>query len=529
MVWVRIKYDVGACRLGLFLGLLVGVLRGWLQFRAPPSPPPPPPLPPSPPPPPPQLARVAVCVGGWLELSIPRRAQSVRDHVLSVLPAEAFVAGTLRGNVTDARVAAALDGIGTLRPFARASVIPMPTPAQLRTELEASTHFREYEIQASKGGSGRFNWVDPAFNDPRRWIPIMMSPVLGNPHGNTLQELHYQSRCIRMVGEHERSAARGGRQYERVMFTRLEFEWLADHPPLEMLDPNFVWVPTGEDNTGLNDRHWIANRRDAEGIFRRWDALTNPPPRDIFKQIFFATSEVRPAFMSSETFMKLHVQYHKAGIARFPNVAMLQCCAANYASQRAKLPESQQRCFAKACHWAACPRPRVDSAACGAGGGERKLGFKYADEGHSAILHAAALALPGARLVKALDPWPTRLEISLPPAVGAAVRAKGRRADTRLYTCKTCETAEVVDEVSINVTGCVFKKHGGYVRPVRHAEVREAIAAGHECRYFEAAAMAQVCREAAPDREQRDREFGWFCGGVEKLGEGLMSRSRVEI
>ena len=49
----------------------------------------------------------------------------------------------------------ALDGIGTLRPFARASVIPMPTPAQLRTELEASTHFREYEIQASKGGSGR--------------------------------------------------------------------------------------------------------------------------------------------------------------------------------------------------------------------------------------------------------------------------------------------------------------------------------------------------------------------------------------
>ena len=121
------------------------------------------------------------------------------------------------------------------------------------------------------------------------------------------------------------------------------------------------------------------------------------------------------------------------------------------------------------------------------------------------------------------------MEISLPPAVGAAVRAKGRRADTRLYTCKTCETAEVVDEVSINVTGCVFKKHGGYVRPVRHAEVREAIAAGHECRYFEAAAMAQVCREAAPDREQRDREFGWFCGGVEKLGEGLMSRRRVEI
>ena len=40
----------------------------------------------------------------------------------------------------------------------------------------------------------------------------MMSPALGNPNGNTLQEFHYQSRCIRMVNEHE-AEARGGRRY----------------------------------------------------------------------------------------------------------------------------------------------------------------------------------------------------------------------------------------------------------------------------------------------------------------------------
>jgi hypothetical protein len=28
---------------------------------------------------------------------------------------------------------------------------------------------------------------------PTRWVPIMMSPALGNPNGNTLQEFHYQS------------------------------------------------------------------------------------------------------------------------------------------------------------------------------------------------------------------------------------------------------------------------------------------------------------------------------------------------
>ena len=53
------------------------------------------------------------------------------------------------------------------------------------------------------------------------------------------------------------------------MFTRLEFEWLADHPPLSLLDPSYLWMPTGEDNEGVNDRHWLASRADAERVFRR--------------------------------------------------------------------------------------------------------------------------------------------------------------------------------------------------------------------------------------------------------------------
>jgi len=71
-------------------------------------------------------------VGGWLELAIPLRGASIREHVLSVLPSDVFVAGTLRGNVTAERIALALDGIGALAPFAAASVIRMPRPAELR-------------------------------------------------------------------------------------------------------------------------------------------------------------------------------------------------------------------------------------------------------------------------------------------------------------------------------------------------------------------------------------------------------------
>ena len=112
-----------------------------------------------------------------------------------------------------------------------------------------------------------------------------------------------------------------------------------------------MWVPTGEDNTGVNDRHWIANRRDAEGVFRRWDALVSNS--SIYHLTFFATTKVRPAFMSSETFNKLHIQYHKVGVARFPNVALLHCCASSYVSGSATSSHAPSkyrfRCFAKNC------------------------------------------------------------------------------------------------------------------------------------------------------------------------------------
>ena len=111
----------------------------------------------------------------------------------------------------------------------------MPTVEELRAALKASGHWDDYVIQASKGGSGRTNWAEEEGADPKTWIPIMMSPALGNPNGNTLQELHYQSRCIDMINAHERGP-RGGQRYERVVFTRLEFVWLHDHPPLQLLD-----------------------------------------------------------------------------------------------------------------------------------------------------------------------------------------------------------------------------------------------------------------------------------------------------
>jgi hypothetical protein len=64
--------------------------------------------------------------------------------------------------------------------------------------------------------------------------------------------------------EHLSPAARakGAERYDRFVITRPDFVWLCPHPPLSVLDSDSIWVPDGEDYSGLNDRHLVASRTD---------------------------------------------------------------------------------------------------------------------------------------------------------------------------------------------------------------------------------------------------------------------------
>ena len=66
-------------------------------------------------------------------------------------------------------------------------------------------------------------------------------------------------------------------------------------------------------------------------ISRSYCMISRRAPQALLLCHPFLSVQVRPAFISSESFMKLHLQYHHVGVARFPNVAALQCCDANYA------------------------------------------------------------------------------------------------------------------------------------------------------------------------------------------------------
>ena len=288
------------------------------------------------PPPPSTHATIAACVGGLLSLDIVMRGRSVRLGVLEPLQPDVFVAGTL--NATHAemrrggpewrrRLSYAIERIAELAPFTDVQIAPQPSAAELTDALRSSGHFGAYEKQASGPGTGRLRAEDM---DPRLWLPTMLSPAVGNPQANTLREFHYQSRCMGMI---EQAEARRRRPYSRVLFTRLENHWLYPHPPLALLSSDRVWVPAGEDNGGVNDRHWLASRKavptlaieslrcplclityhlswpmlsswQAGVLMRRWDALLDG---SALRAVHGGTAlgQVRPRFVSSEIFLQL--------------------------------------------------------------------------------------------------------------------------------------------------------------------------------------------------------------------------------
>eukprot|EP00966_Prymnesium_polylepis_P030356 705790-Prymnesium_polylepis.1 len=168
---------------------------------------------------------------------------------------------------------------------------------------------------------------------------VMFAPVIGNPNVSVMRELHDTERALRLVVRQE--AARGWR-YDRLVFSRLEFRWVAPHPPLSALDERLVWVPSGQNIKGVNDRHAVMPRHAADAYFNRWTLLTSPGLLTVMPRAALQ-------HMGPEEFL-LRALEHNGGRGRirvgfFPAVAYLDCCRAG----------AHARCFNNECHgiWSA--------------------------------------------------------------------------------------------------------------------------------------------------------------------------------
>lgn len=257
----------------------------------------------------PSLESVVVLLTGWLNVNVVASGRNIRSKLVDALGADLIVAGTYLPSdcPNDLSGACMWERLHGLEPIQRRALKPMVTIEQLRGSVERipnwSTILHEYQRITARY---------------RRYRNISIwSPVLGTRQANTLREFHDYQRSLALLEEHERESRRGLR-YERVVWSRLEYEWLAPHPPLSLLTPEFMWVPFPS-MMGMSDHHAVLGRTAATFYLSRWNLLRSP----LLTQFIRLNDAV---YYGPEAFLEFvvtgaHVQY-----AYFVPLAYLTCC-----------------------------------------------------------------------------------------------------------------------------------------------------------------------------------------------------------
>ena len=132
---------------------------------------------------PPPVAAVAVCLSGWLNVSIPAAGQLTRQYLVDPLKADVFVAGTYRA---ESDCAACLrERLRGLQPIRGLDVATMLTRDELASMMNSSPHFGAVKSAFD---------VSKTYNSLVGFAHIF-SPLLGSG-ASVLREYHDYSRVL---------------------------------------------------------------------------------------------------------------------------------------------------------------------------------------------------------------------------------------------------------------------------------------------------------------------------------------------
>lgn len=119
------------------------------------------------------------------------------------------------------------------------------------------------------------------------------------------------------LSERLKHLIKSGFSYQRFIITRTDFRWVVEHPPLNLLDAEFIWTPTGENYNGHNDRHAVCSRNNVFDYLSLHDFTLD------FKALEYIRNDLDGNNLNHERHLKSHLDYCGVNVATFKNVAYL--------------------------------------------------------------------------------------------------------------------------------------------------------------------------------------------------------------
>ena len=293
--------------------------------------------------------RATVCFGGYHGVNVFAKGMNIRKQLIEPLQADVILALTYRrdDNCSSIESCDVPRRLEHLQPFQRVEMQPMQLTKDLAYTMEKLPHWNS--IIRTFNSSHRTCFRDQSWNHATAppgstpWICIRLqntqyntifSPVIGNSALNVLRQQYALSRCLHLSRAQE---AATGHLYDRIVHSRLEYIWMAPHPPLELLDRRCAWVPDGEDFGGLNDRHAVLNREHAAIYHGRWEMILDG-------RVMTNNPNLRAGTccgsMSDEKWLYGLMRHYRVPVCRFPELSFLTCCNSR----------TQKNCFRHTCY-----------------------------------------------------------------------------------------------------------------------------------------------------------------------------------
>ena len=168
---------------------------------------------------------------------------------------------------------------------------------------------REIKRVISHTKINKINKIKQIYSIIFNWVIKQKGP-LDQPSGAGFVLL-YRHFLLEMIKEQKLDEI-----YERFIITRSDYMYDAFHPPIDLLNPQYVWIPEGEDWRGYCDRHWVLSKHHLK------------PCLNLLQPIFCQTNTLFNLMKhkydwNSESYIKLIFEMNNIQVKRFPRTQFL--------------------------------------------------------------------------------------------------------------------------------------------------------------------------------------------------------------